>query len=101
MVREDQPLGPNVRAVWSPDYNQQLQFPPNFFCRTSRRRRLYMAAVAAGRWNPVIRAFYPRLVAAGKPKKLALTACWRKLGLSLNARVKNPQPWNPFIHQVP
>ena len=60
-----------------------------------------MAAVVASRWNPVIRAFYQRLLAAGKPKKLALTACMRKLVLILNAMVKNNQPWNQFITQVP
>ena len=46
-------------------------------------------------------AFYQRLLAAGKPKKLALTACMRKLVLILNAMVKNNRPWNQFIAQVP
>jgi transposase len=69
--------------------------------RSYLRRMLYMAAVVASRWNPVIRAFYQRLLAAGKPKKLALTACMRKLVLILNAMVKNNQPWNQFITQVP
>ena len=46
--------------------------------RSYLRRMLYMAAVVASRFNPVIRAFYQRLLAAGKPKKLALTACMRK-----------------------
>jgi len=69
--------------------------------RSYLRRMLYMAAVAATRWNPVIRTFYQRLVAAGKPKKLALTACMRKLVLILNAMVKHNQPWNQFINQVP
>jgi len=61
---------------------------------------LYMAALAAARFNPVIRTFYQRLLAAGKPKKLALTACMRKLVLSLNFMVKNNQPWNQFVTQV-
>jgi transposase len=69
--------------------------------RSYLRRMLYMAAVVAARYNPVIRAFYQRLVAAGKPKKLALTACMRKLLLILNAMAKNNQPWNQFINQVP
>jgi transposase len=69
--------------------------------RSYLRNMLYMAAVAATRWNPVLRAFYQRLVAAGKPKKLALTACMRKLVLILNAMVKNNQPWNQLINQVP
>ena len=69
--------------------------------RSYLRRMLYMAAVVASRCNPVIRAFYQRLLAAGKPKKLALTACMRKLVLIINAMVKNNQPWNQFINQVP
>jgi len=69
--------------------------------RSYLRRMLYMAAVVASRFNPVIRAFYQRLVAAGKPKKLALTACRHKLVLILKAMVKNNQPWNQFINQVP
>ena len=43
------------------------------------RKVLFMAALVASRYNPVIKAFYQRLLAAGKPKKLALTACARKL----------------------
>jgi len=69
--------------------------------RSYLRRMLYMAAVVASRFNPVIRAFYQRLLAAGKPKKLALTACMRKLVLILNAMLKNNQPWNQFITQAP
>lgn len=69
--------------------------------RSYLRRMLYMAAVVASRYNPVIRTFYQRLVAAGKPKKLALTACMRKLVLIINAMAKNNQPWNEFITQAP
>ena len=69
--------------------------------RRDLRRMLYLAAVVASRFNPVIRAFYQRLLAAGKPKKLALTACMHKLVLILNAMVKHNQPWNQFITQVP
>ena len=47
--------------------------------RTRVRAAIYMAALVASRYNPVLRAFYQRLLAAGKPKKLALTACMRKL----------------------
>ena len=47
--------------------------------RAPVRAALYMGALVATRRNPVIRAFYRRLVAAGKPKKLALTACMRTL----------------------
>ncbi|MBW7924669.1 MAG: IS110 family transposase [Burkholderiaceae bacterium] len=49
------------------------------------RRALYMATLAATRWNPAIREFYERLVAAGKLKKVALIACMRKLVTHLNA----------------
>jgi transposase len=61
--------------------------------RAQVRRALYMAALAATRFNPVIRAFYQRLLAAGKPKKLALTACMRKLLTILNAMLKHRTPW--------
>lgn len=54
------------------------------------RRALYMAAMTATRYNPHIKAFYVRLVAAGKPKKLALVACMRKLLLHLNSLVRKP-----------
>ena len=69
--------------------------------RSYLRRMLFMAAVAAARFNPVIRDFYQRLLAAGKPKKVALTACMRKLVLIINAMLKNNQPWNHFVNQVP
>ena len=61
--------------------------------RARVRPPLYMATLAACRVNPVIRAFYLRLVAAGKSKKLALTACMRKLLVILNAILKQQQPW--------
>ena len=54
---------------------------------------LYMATLVASRHNPVIRAFYQRLVAAGKAKKLALTAAMRKLLVILNAILRDRQPW--------
>ena len=53
------------------------------------RQALYMAAVPAARHNPVIRAFYQRLRQAGKPAKVALTACMRKILVILNAMLKN------------
>ena len=61
--------------------------------RASVRTALYMAALVAARWNPVIRAFYQRLRAAGKPAKVALTACMRKLLIILNAMVRTATPW--------
>ena len=61
--------------------------------RAQVRAVLYMAALVAVRHNPALRAFYLRLVAAGKPKKLALTAAMRKLLVILNALVRDGQPW--------
>lgn len=56
---------------------------------------LYMAAVTARRWNPVIRVFAAKLKAAGKPYKVIMTACMRKLLVILNAMVLAGKPWSP------
>jgi transposase len=64
--------------------------------RSSVRSALYMAALSAARWNPTLRDFYKRLVDRGKPKKVALTACMRKLLTILNAMVKNSTTWQPL-----
>ena len=61
--------------------------------RASVRAVLYMAALVASRHNPVIKAFYQKLLAAGKVKKVALVACMRKLLVILNAMIKNNTPW--------
>lgn len=61
--------------------------------RASVRTVLYMAALAASRHNPMIKAFYQKLLAAGKMKKVALVACMRKLLVILNAMVKSNTPW--------
>ncbi len=61
--------------------------------RAPVRAVLYMAALVASRRNPVIRAFYERLRAAGKPAKVALTACMRKLLTILNAMARSGTPW--------
>ena len=63
--------------------------------RATVRATLYMAALAATRCNPVIKSFYARLCAAGKPKKVALTACMRKLLTILNHMLRTESPWNP------
>lgn len=65
--------------------------------RASVRAVLYMATVAASRCNPVIQAFYARLLAGGKAKKVALTACMHKLLIILNAMVKHQTPWRENI----
>jgi transposase len=61
--------------------------------RARVRAVLYMAALVASRYNPVIRAFYQRLLARGKAKKAALVACMRKLIVILNAMVRDMAPW--------
>ena len=53
-----------------------------------------MATLVATRRNPVIRAFYQRLLAVHKPKKVALTACMHKLLTILNAMVRHQTPWS-------
>ncbi len=57
------------------------------------REALYMAALIASRYNPAIKAFYERLVGSGKPKKVALVACMRKLLTILNAMMRERTPW--------
>lgn len=61
--------------------------------RARVRAALYLAALVATKHNPVIRAFYERLCAAGKPKKVALTACMHKLLLIANAILRHRTPW--------
>lgn len=61
--------------------------------RAGVRSVLYMAALAAKRYNPLIRKFYERLIQQGKEKKVALTACMRKLIVILNAMLRTHQPW--------
>jgi transposase len=68
--------------------------------RSTVRAALYMAALVASRHNPVIKAFYQRLLAAGKPKKVALTACMRKLLTILNAILRSGRPWDPTMAQA-
>jgi len=67
--------------------------------RAHVRAVLYMAALVASRKNPVIRIFYQRLCQAGKAKKLALTACMRKLLTILNALVKSRTLWRVGVQQ--
>ena len=68
--------------------------------RADVRRTLYMAALVATRHNPVLRLFYERLLAAGKPKKVALVAAMRKLLGMLNAIAKRRSSWNPALHSA-
>ena len=61
--------------------------------RARVRSALYMGALSAARFNPDVKAIYERLIEAGKPGKVALTACARKLLLMLNAAVRQGRPW--------
>ena len=63
--------------------------------RARVRSALYMAALSASRYNPAIKSFYDRLVARGKPKKVALTACMRKLLTILNDMTRRDEYWRP------
>jgi transposase len=68
--------------------------------RAALRSVLYMAALTARRTNPLIRVFAQRLEAAGKPFKVVLTACMRKLLVILNTRLKENLPWNPKLQPI-
>ena len=63
--------------------------------RAPARQTLYMATLTATRHNPVIRDFYLRLCGSGKAKKVALTACMRKLLVILNSMLKHGAAWDP------
>ena len=58
---------------------------------------LYMGALVASRWNPVIPEFYQRLLATVNPKKLAITACMRKLLTMLNSMMRTGERWDTTI----
>lgn len=63
--------------------------------RSAVRKALYMPTLVAIRHNPSIRTFYQRLLSNGKPKMTAVVACMRKLVTTLNAMLRNQQPWRP------
>jgi len=75
------------------DSGQQRGMRHIFGGRARVRSMLYMAALTAMRFNPVIKAFYQRLVGKGKPHKVALTACMRKLLSVINLIVRNQTVW--------
>jgi len=68
--------------------------------RADVRRTLYMATLTAVRHNPPLKAFYDKLVAAGKRKKVALVAAMRKLLGMLNAIAKHGSTWDPSLHSA-
>jgi transposase len=63
--------------------------------RADVRAALFMSAMVAARFNPILKTFYDRLAAAGKPKKAALVAVARKLLTILNAILRDQKPWQP------
>ena len=63
----------------------------------SVRSALYMSILSATKWNPVIRVFYSRLLAQGKPPKVAMVACMRKLLTILNAMARDGRKWDPSL----
>ena len=65
--------------------------------RAQVRQALYMAATTAKRCNPIIRGLYERLIARGKPHKVAIVACMRKMLIILNSMARNNAPWDPKI----
>lgn len=69
--------------------------------RAAVRSCLYMAALSAAHHNPVIRKSYRRLLSKGKPKKVALTACMRKLLVTLNVMVRDQRTWGAFGAPLP
>ena len=68
--------------------------------RAQVRQTLYMAALTATRFNPVIHALYARLTARGKPHKVAIVACMRKMLVILNTMAKTNAAWNPNFKTV-
>jgi transposase len=72
-----------------------------FAGRAQVRAKLYMATLTAIRCNPVIKAFYQRLVARNKLKKVAIVACMRKLLTIINVMVRDNKPWNVKAQLVP
>src|SRR4030095_1963148 len=66
--------------------------------RAQVRHMLYMAAITAIRSNPVIKDFYERLIARGKPHKVAMVACMRKMITILNAMARSHTPWAAASH---
>jgi transposase len=80
---KDSGLGERKRVTWGG--------------RAPVRAVLYMAASVARRFNPAIRRFYDRLLAAGKPPQVVLVACMRKLLTMLNAIARDRRPWNPQL----
>ena len=67
--------------------------------RSSVRNVLYMAALSASKFNPILNHFYQSMIKRGKEKKVALIACMRKLLTFLNAILRDQKQWNPSLKQ--
>ena len=88
-------------APWDVDSGQWAGQRRIWGGRREVRNVLYMAALSAIRWNPVIRAFFEQLDARGKRFKVAITACMRKMLVILNTLVRNDCLWTPQAEKKP
>jgi transposase len=79
----------SIAASWGPQRGHRA-IPGG---RTSVRNQPYMTSLAAIRWNPVIQARYGPLIRRGRPKKVAIVACRRRLLGRLNASLESKTPW--------
>lgn len=84
-------------APYSKDSGKKTGKRTIFGGRALIRSTLYMAILSAKRFNKPIKTFYQRLIASGKLEKVALTACMRKLLITLNSMVKHQSEWNPHF----
>ena len=84
-------------APWDRSSGKYIGKAHIFGGRKDVRSALYMAAFSAYRFNPVIRDLYHRLIEKGKPYKVVLTACMRKLLIILNTMIRSQALWNPKI----
>ena len=84
-------------APFNRDSGQQRRTRVVWGGRANVRAVLYMATLCAVRFNPIIKAFFTRLQRVGKPFKVAITACMRKLLTIMNAMLKHHDSWNPKV----
>lgn len=91
-------LAPALAAICRSGGVEQLEWRhTRADARASRTLYVEEPIGSASRWNPVIRVFYQRLRANGKPPKVALVACMRKLLTILNAMLRDQRAWDPSI----
>ncbi|KAM3103149.1 transposase [Phormidesmis sp. 146-12] len=87
-------------APWNYDSGQMKGKRRIFGGRAPVRQVLYLSVLVAVRYNPVLKAFYNRLLDRGKLKKVALVACMHKLLTILNAIVKQGKAWQPLAEEA-